>query len=536
MLAFLKIENLVLVQKAEIFFGPGLNIITGETGSGKSAFLSAIRLLCGERADPQQIRKGASLAIVEASLSFFSPELLAEEGISLPETGQPLRVRREIHLSGKNRCFIEDQQTSLSFLKKCVGSSIERVDQSSSHSLSSSDEQRRLLDIYAQIGDEITSFARAYAEEQAKVAELEGLIQAQMQKEKTLEWANRDLTLIQEIDWKPEEEESLAQEHHRLIHSQELAEKIGSASFLLNEGDLPFLPSLKRCHLSLESCIRFDAKLQPLADALKSAFLELQEVGSSLQSYTDGLETDPRRLSAIEERIAAIEALKRRFGTDQKGIDQLKETLTAQIDKLVRLDDELATKKQELEQIRAKNKTLAEEISGKRKRAAQNFQFDLLFQLKSLNLPHVQLAIDLQERPMASQGIDEIQFLFSANPGLPPLPLDQCASGGELSRLLLAIKTTLSENEKNGCLIFDEIDSNVGGQTAAILGDRLKNLGSSRQVICVTHFVQVARCASHHFLVSKSQENGIASTHISPLIKEVDRQTEYSRMLGKIEN
>ena len=532
MLTLLKIENLILIEKAEIAFGPGLNIITGETGSGKSALLSAIRLLCGERADPQQIRKGASLAVVEASLSFFSPELLAEEGIAVPENGQPLRVRREIHTSGKNRCFIEDQQTSLAFLKKCIGNSIEMVDQSSSHSLSSPGEQRRLLDLYAQLSEELAAFARSFSEEQQLAAALKELNLAQSQKERTLEWANRDLSFIQEVDWKADEEETLSQEHHRLTHSQELAEKVGSASALLNEGEPPLISLLKRCLASLESCTRFDPKLQPIAEALKSAVLELQEVGSSLQSYADRIDADPRRLTAVEERIAAIESLKRRFGTDQKGIDALKETLAAQIEKLANLDEELERKKRELERIRAHNQTLAEEISRQRKKAAPRLEADLLQQLKSLNLPHVQLAIDLQEKPIGSDGIDEVSFLFSANPGHPPLPLDRCASGGELSRLLLAIKTVLAENERSGCLIFDEIDSNVGGQTAAVLGTRLKSLAQSRQVICVTHFVQVAQCASHHLLVSKSEKNGAASTHIVPLM-ESERQAEYSRMLGK---
>ena len=578
MLSLLKIQNLVLIRNAEIAFGPGLNILTGETGSGKSAVLSAIRLICGERAESQLIAKEANLAIVEAVLNSWncdwieraarrnlgpsgpsqasyqsvcgkeldapfrsgeSPsvqegvlQFFQKEGIALPAEGHPLHIRREIHASGKSRCFIEDQQVSLAFLRKCVGASIVRVDQSSSHSLCSLDEQRRMLDAYANLTADTASFSRIYAELKEKEVHLQTLLVNQGQKDRELEWALKDLHLIEEVNWLPGEEEKLSQEHHLLTHSQELIEKISTVSASLTESPQPILAVLKQCQYLLENCSRSDPQLAPLAQTIKTTVLELDETARALQAYANRLDADPQRLHSVEQRIAAIEAIKRRYGVNQEELQNLKEKLHLKIDSLNNLDEEIGELQKEISQSKQKIAVMAETLSSKRKEAAHSLSLLILNQLKSLNLPHAQFQISLKSKPICSAGIDEIRFLFSANPGLPPTPLEQCASGGELSRLLLAIKIVLSDKEENSCLIFDEIDSNVGGQTAAILGEKLKNLAQTKQVICVTHFVQVARCAMHHFLVSKAEEKGSSLTSVFSLDSK-GRDSEYNRMLGR---
>lgn len=490
----MKIQNLILIEKAEIAFGPGLNILTGETGSGKSAILTAMRLIAGERADQSTIRKGADSAVVEAVLD------------------GPIFIRREIYRTGKNRCFIDDAQVSLSALKEAVD--IEMVDQSSSETIFA--EQKKMLDTFAGILSEVDEFERSHSEEKATLSALEKLLETP--KERELEWAHKDLTLIEEVDWKPDEEKKLTEEHHLLIHAQELAEKISGVAFALNEGS--GLPTLKRMLSSLESCVRFDPKLGSNAQSMKSALLELEEVGRLLQGYSEQLEVDPSRLAAVEKRMGAIESLKRRFGTN---IEEQKARLVASIEHLSHLDEEIETLRASIEKIGKKNRERAQSITLKRLQAAPLFAAQVLDELQSLNLPHAQFQVSV------GNSFNDVQFLFSANPGLPSLPLDQCASGGELSRLLLAVKTILAEG--SSCLVFDEIDSNVGGQTAAILGQKLKRLAEKRQVICVTHFVQVAKCAMDHFLVSKSTQNENAYTNVIKL-SDIEREAEYSRMLG----
>lgn len=487
----LTIQNLILIEKAQIVFGPGLNILTGETGSGKSAILSAIRLVSGERAESQMIREGADMAVVEAVL----------EG--------PIHVRREIYRSGKNRCFIDERQVNVAALREYVN--IERVDQSSSLELASMEEQRRMLDTFAGLLEKVKAYDASMAEERAQEKALERLLQSQQQRERELEWALKDLALIEEVHWQAGEEEKLAQEHSLLTHAQELIEKMSSVAFTLTEGGE--LPVLKRALGALESCLRFDAALSPVAASMKNALLELEEVGRAVRSQADRLEADPNRLAFVEKRLAAIESLKRRFGPD---IENERQKLQERVG--LDLASQIKTAQTALADLKKMNFAAAEEIAAKRREAAIPLAKEILAELKSLNIPYAQFEINRENR-----------FLFSANPGSAPIPLEQCCSGGELSRVLLALKTVLADG--SSCLVFDEIDSNIGGQTAAILGEKLKKLAKKRQLICVTHFVQVARCATDHFLVAKTEKEGRALTTIQKM-GEKEREEEYHRMMG----
>jgi DNA repair protein RecN (Recombination protein N) len=531
MFKILRIKNLILIDQAEISFGPGLNILTGETGSGKSAILTAIRLISGERAESQMIRKEADFAIVEAVLEPF--DLPSEEGFSPHVLGAGITVRREIHRSGKNRCFIEEQQVSLAFMRKCLESAIERIDQSSSLSLCTSEEQKNILDTYADISADVASFAQSYKGEKAQECRLDSLVQSQREKDRILKWAEEDLSAIEEVNWKEGEEGTLNEEHNLLSHTQELLEKIGSLTASLSDGPSPIVLNLKKCLSNLESCVRFDPKIGPIAEIVKGVGLELEETSRWLESYTTQLEADPNRLEMIERRIGEIEAIKRRFGSSFAEVEKKKKDLITQIDTLSKLETDIETLQKELIALREKNRLTATELSQRRRIALPKFSTQVEEQLQSLNLPHAQFCVSLICKPISFSGHDEIQFLFSANPGVPPSPLEQCASGGELSRLLLAVKIVLSEKilYMSSCLVFDEIDSNVGGQTASILGEKLKKLAEKRQVICVTHFVQVAKCALHHFLVSKIEKNGYAFTRVVQL-SFPDRENEYNRMLG----
>ncbi|MES2274246.1 MAG: AAA family ATPase [Chlamydiota bacterium] len=531
MFSFLKIKNLILIEHAEISFGPGLNILTGETGAGKSAILSAIRLISGERADAGLIRSGADLAVIEATFSAYSSNPFIEEGVELPPPASPLHIRREIHRSGRSRAFVEDQQVSLSFLRKCVGHAIEQIDQSSSQSLSLLDAQREILDLFADLSAETALFIASFNEETAIAVELQNLYQLQTQSERELEWARHDLKIIEEVNWKEKEEETLAEEHQFLASVEELAEKIHSISSALTEGTAPCVPLLKRLSAALENCTRFDAKLQPYSQTMRSAALEMEEVGRTIGAYAEGLEANPARLAALEKRISEIEAVKRRFGPSWEEVENTKRKKLAQIDQLTNLENRIEEVQCALKRLKEKNLSSARFLSQKRQSAAPVLASAVEAELKSLNLSSAQFQISLHEKTMSSNGCDEVRFLFSGNPGTLPISLGECASGGEISRLNLAIQTTLAEKEGSSTLVFDEIDSNVGGQTAVVLGEKLKKIARGRQVICVTHFVQVARFAAEHFLVAKREKDGMAFTVVSKL-KAKERELEYNRMLG----
>ncbi len=519
----LSIQNLILVEKAHIEFGEGLNIITGETGSGKSALLTAIRLLLGARADIQQIRQGASLAVVEAQLSPLPIEALQEEGIECRQT-ETVSLRREIHSSGKSRCFFEEQQISLTTLKKIVGSSIELVDQNTSATLCSHSQQRKWLDLFAGLEPAVSLFNTSYNQELSLASQLEAMHAEKRISSALEERAQSDLTAIEEANVSPGEEEALAQEHHLLSHSQQLVESIHSILSLLQEGQHPVISALKR--IPLDHLLQFDSRLIDPCEAIKRSGLELEEAAFSLRAYADRLEADPHRLFAVEERLAVIEKLKKRFGP-MADIDRVRKERRSQIDRLSHLEDQIQELEKALHAIRLENRNQAAALRHAREQAAPLFSRAIETELSSLNLSQSRFAIEITPKELSANGFDEISFVFSANPGYPLLRIDQCASGGEISRLLLAVKTVLANREKSGCLIFDEIDSNVGGQTATILGAKLQALARHAQVICVTHFVQVARCAAHHFLVSK-QNSTTKVQKLDPL----RREEEFSRMLG----
>ena len=255
--------------------------------------------------------------------------------------------------------------------------------------------------------------------------------------------------------------------------------------------------------------------------------LELEDAVFFLRSYMGELDTDPEKLLVIEERLVLIEKLKKRFGQIGE-LGDLKQTLMQKLDHLSQLDSSIFTAQKELERLRAHNLKEADEISQERKWAALHFSLLISRELHSLNLPNARFEVQLLAQPLGPHGTDDITFLFSANPGYSPQPLQDCASGGELSRVFLAIKTHLAEKDQSTSLIFDEIDSNVGGQTAAILGEKFQALAKKRQVICVTHFVRVARCAAHHFLVSKKD----SLTSVKKLSSS-EQEEEFNRMLGK---
>jgi DNA repair protein RecN (Recombination protein N) len=524
MLIQIKIQNLVLIKTATISFVKGLNILTGETGAGKSAILCAIQLIAGERSDTHLIGKHGNIAIVEALVSNYT----LPEDLPPMQPGEPLLIRREIHQSGKSRCFANDCQISLTTLRHIVGSSIELVDQASASVLLCLDEQRNMLDTFSNNIPLLKRVRESFTIQQTLEKQIETLLLAAETRNRDLSWSEEDLQMIETVNWQKGEELLLAQEHEMLTHTQERIQKTTQVLELLNS------VSLKRAGALLEGCSRFDPSLLEFAHQLKNAHLEIEEVERSLTSYLNSMEEDPHRLTVVEERIAELESLKRRFGQTYDLVLSRKKELIEKIDQLKGLDEELSKLNSALFERREQTLSLAKQLSDQRKKQAPLFSKAIVKELHTLNLPNAQFQVSIQDAPLSSHGIDAIGFFFSANMGYSPIPIETCASGGERSRVLLAIKTTLANQEENSCIVFDEIDSNVGGQTASILGEKLKTIAHKKQVICITHFAQVAKCASTHFLVQKQEENGISQTTIKELSSQ-EKEQEYHRMLGSIQ-
>ncbi len=462
MIEWLFIENLILIESVKIHFHPGLNIITGETGAGKSALLTAFRLLAGEKGDLRLIRQGASKAIVEAKID-------------------GTLYRREIRG------------------KKSPSPPLLIVDQSLSLSLRQESYQRQLLDTFGQ-----SPSIEAFVLEASRLKTL--LIDGQKkesEKERRLAHLEQDLEAIQALE--PSEEE-LAAEHAKVVYELELTENLASLSEQLDSAPL-------------RSPIETLRKIDPsLAHTLKEAALAIEEVSRSVAGRLASVNPSLERLAFLEEKIGQWEKLKKRLGPHPL---ERKEEIAREIQALQSFD--LFIIQQQAEEAEKRALQAANELTALRKKEAPRLAKRVLEEL--INLPHARFQIDIQEAPLSSNGQDEITFLFSANPGHPLLPLSQVASGGELSRLLLALQTAIADRSSASTLILDEIDANVGGLSASLLGTKLAQLAKKKQVIAVTHFVQVAKAADRHFLVAKQE----ATTFISPL---EDRQSEYQRMLG----
>ena len=487
----IKIQNLVLIEKAELDLGEHLNIFTGETGAGKSAVLSALRLISGERADISLIRKGAEMAFVEAEMS------------------DSTIVRRELYSSGKSRCFIDDKLCSLSDFKEALN--LEIVDQNSS----CIGQERALLDLYCRI--DLKEITQSYLEEKQMKETLSKL--QKIPRDKELEWAQKELEWIETINPQKGEEEALQEEHLRLCKEEKIFSQVQSVASLFSEENalMPF----RRAVVTLEKLSTTHSQFQPACESMKSALLELEEVSCFVESYFDRMDLDPKRLEWIDQRLGDLHALKKRFGPE---MEEEKEKRKQLIESLNRLEEDIEQLEKSLEKKQRENTLLQEKICSLRKEKAPSFEKAILKELFELNLPYARFEV------LLGSALHDVQFLFSANPNQSLLPIDKCASGGELCRLLLAMKIVLADSQST--LVFDEIDQNIGGQTASILGEKLKHLSKVRQLIYITHFVQVAKWATDHFLVKKEIHQNQALTQVKKL-KNEERLMEYNRMLGK---
>lgn len=485
------IRNLVLVDCETVDFSPKLNIITGETGSGKSALLEALKLINGSKSDVNLIKNGSEIASVEVKL---------DSGVIL---------RREVHKNGKSRCFIDDQLVTIKELKEQL--SMEIVDQNAAKSAFSA--CHLLLDSFANLHQDriaIENLDYSIKKQEKALLQLE-----EIPHEKKLQSAKDELKIIEEINYSEKEEMELNEEHELLHHKKKLFEKLKGAECALEN-----FGSLKQASHLLEQASHIHARLNDEAKSLKSAVLEIEEIARSVSFQCDALENQFERLSIVEERIGAFHALKRRFGDDLEG---QKKHLMEEIDFFSNIEEKKSELRDALEKEKEEQRKKFHALLEKRKVAATVLEKKMLEELRPLNLESARFVIEVNE------GLKSVCFYFSANPGNELMPIEEIASGGELSRVLLCLKILLSHQST---LVFDEIDSNVGGISASILGEKLAKLAEHTQVIAVTHFVQVAKHADRHFLVRKVLERMHSFTKITQL-EDKELESEYSRMLGK---
>ncbi len=534
MIKHLSLNNLVLVESSELTLGCQFNAITGETGAGKTALIEAIELALGARADSSLIRKGCDRAFVEVSfdISHLAKvlELLNEAGIP-HEPGELLTIRREITHEGKNRSFINCRTAPLPLLQSIGAELIDLIDQHAYHALRKSEAQRSLVDLFGSLKLELAQFQEALKTEKHLHKQLSELQTRAQKKEREEEVLRFQVEEIASVQLKENEEEELFEKYKRLAHSQEILEKIDILVKSLSESPSAVLTQMRSLQKHCDALEQFDKGLAETATLMRDGQLALNEAFHNLQSYRNKLGSDPRTLQLLETRLQAITQLKRKYGQNFAEIDAYYRKCKEDLDRLENIDDSLATIANELKSAQEHTHSCAKLLTQKRKETATLFQKLLTQQLRSLNIPGAEVTIEIISQERNQSGDDEIRFWLKANTGEQPALVKDQSSGGELSRLLLAIKISLAEKNNTPTLIFDEIDANVGGTTATIIGEKLKELGKHRQVLCITHFPQVASHADLHFSVQKQEKEGRTTTQVKQLSPK-ERDAELLRMLG----
>ena len=534
-LSSLRIRNLALVEQLEWLVSPGFVAITGETGSGKSIIVGALQLILGERADKTLIRAGAENCSVEAVFEMQEVEGLnadlAELGVEPCEERQ-LILKRVFTATGTNRQFVNGSATTLSVLKVLGDRLVDLHGPHEHQSLLSAEKQLLLLDAFAGAENLRAKYGAHYQKLQALQREHETLASNEAALERELDLLRHQVGEIETAELRPGEEEELLARYSTAANSRRLLELSTAALARLVEADDAAFSRLNEIGKLLRELDRIDPRAGAFGNSLQRALVELDDLASALQHYAEEVEIEPAQLHRMEERVSQFETLKRKYGTTINEVIAFGEQAGLRLQKLNSRGAELARLGREIETARKALLETAAKLSAKREAAAPKLGASVLGHLRDLGFKKagfsVQLAAQTQPGP---QGTETVEFLFAPNPGEPPKPLRAIASSGEISRVMLALKSSLAAQDTISLLVFDEIDANVGGEIAHAVGAKMKALAKEHQALCITHLPQVAALAGAQFVVTKEYVD--ARTHSQ--LRRVEgraRVEEIARMLG----
>src|SRR5450432_1714987 len=542
MLLELVVENYAVVEQLRVHFHAGLNLLTGETGSGKSIVVDALGLLLGGRASADTIRTGESRARVagifdvrEGVLEHGAIRRLLEPAGLETEDGE-LLIEREILGGGKSRAFVGSRPVSVALLKDLAPLLADIHGQHDQQLLFSADAQRDMLDAFAGHRELLDCAAGVYRQWRASAAELEELERSEQEKLRLLDLWLFQRQEIQSATLEADEDTALENERRVLQNVQRLQESAGTAYEAVYDSPESALSLTRIAVKRVDELCRIDSSLEALRENLKAADLSLQEAGYALRDYLSRLEANPVRLEEVETRLEAIDKLKRKYG---KSIAEIL-TFLAEVGKQIAAVEHTGER---MDQLRKEQKRLAEEfgklaaeLTGQRQAEARKLETRVEAELAQLAMERTVFRVSMAQAPWSAHGADRVEFLVSPNLGEEPRALDKVASGGEISRIALALKTCLSSHPigRPGVvrtLVFDEVDAGVGGSAAEGVGRRLKRLAADSQVLCVTHLPQIASFADHHYRVEKQETGGRTVAVIEELDREA-RTREVGRMLS----
>jgi len=533
-LTLLRIRNLVLVEELQWQMGPGFIAVTGETGAGKSIIIGALQLLLGERADKSLIRTGADLCTVEAvfsgtGLQNLNPQLV-EAGVEPCEND--LILKRTFSSTGTNRQFINGSPTTLSILKN-LGDKLVDLHGSHDHqSLLSPETQLSLLDSFARAERQLDEYRRHYRQLQTLLAEHAALNTAETAREQEIDLLRHQIAEIKSANLVAGEEEEIEKRYRLTSNNKRLIELASTIANKLSEADDSVLSQLAETQRLFRELERIDGSITQFSSAHAASVVDLSEIARALSTYAEKLDLDPQQLAALEQRVSLFETLKRKYGGSITEVIAFGKRAVERMRKIEGRDMELERLGKEIENVRAQMNSAGEELRKLRVKAAPKLSENIQRNLRDLGFRQSKFEAKLSElhepRP---NGFDSVELIFSPNPGEPLKPLRAIASSGEISRLMLAIKSALAAHDAIPLLVFDEIDTNVGGEIAHAVGAKMRTLGRAHQVICITHLPQVAATASSHFVVTKDVARGRTFSDLHEVSGKA-RQEEIARMLG----
>lgn len=536
MLSLLHIENIAIIQSADITFDPGFNVLTGETGAGKSIVIDAIGAVLGERTSRELIRTGAKSALVTAVFTGTLPTQWLEEN-GFPNTGEELMLQRELHGDGRNVCRVNGRPMTVAQLRQLGRQLLNIHGQHDGQQLLDPECHLGYLDRFGKTGPLLERYRQAYGEVARLRREISSLEMDEAERSRRVDTLEYQIRELERAELKPGEDEELDARKTLLRGAGKLMEAIQEAQFALLGGE----DSRGACDLiaQAEGAVRSVAKLGPQLEELGEKLTALRyaadDAAETVRDFGEEFDFSPEELDRLESRLDVIYRLKKKYGPTVEDMLSYLDRCREELSQIQDADDTIQRLEETLQKARTKAQTLGGELSQARKAAARELQVRIQEELRQLDMPKVRFETEFEESPgqdhMDETGMDQVQFLMSANLGEALKPIQKVASGGELARIMLALKNVLAQDDGVGSLIFDEVDTGVSGRAAQKVAEKMADVAEHKQVLCVTHLPQIAAMADTHFSVEKGERDGRTYTKVERLDKR-GRVEELARLIG----
>lgn len=537
MLNSLYIENIAVIEKTNIDFTKGFNVLTGETGAGKSIIIGSINALLGGRISKDIIRSGADTAFVSGSFSVTNSQvysLLEQYGLECDRDDR-LILQRKLTANGKSSCRINGRPANLAVLKEITAHLVNVHGQHESYSLMSPEKHIEYID---SIG-ELDSIKKEYRENLAILRDYRKRLKSAQtddsQRERQIDLLRYQINEIEQAAPQEGEYEQLTEERSKAQNAQDIIRSLSEAEAILagEEQINGCIDALRECSDCIGRVSEYVPVTEKLSERITNVYYELQDCAEEISSILEGIDTDPYRLQEIEERLDVLYRLSKKYGSTTAEILEFYENAKGQLQQLEDYEFNMESLQKDYDKYFQATKELALKLSAERKKISREFAARVKEEMTYLDMPNVNLEVSIERCPLNENGCDKLEFLISANPGEDPKPVSKIASGGELSRMMLAITNVIASHNIVSTMIFDEVDTGISGSASQKVGYKLKALSETRQVICITHQAQIAALADTHFLIKKNVENNRTFTQVSELSFE-DRVRELARIIGGV--